>query len=67
MSHWTGKGWSSISTGWSGATPPTMKRSLPMTVCFWMTTIVVATPPGGGSVGPDVGPVGPPVASVGPI
>jgi hypothetical protein len=43
-----------------------MKRSLPMTVCFWMTTMVVATPPGGGSVGPDVGPVGPPVASVGP-
>jgi hypothetical protein len=29
--------------------------------------MVVATPPGGGSVGPDVGPVGPPVASVGPI
>jgi hypothetical protein len=28
--------------------------------------MVVATPPGGGSVGPDVGPVGPPVASVGP-
>ena len=40
-----------------------MKRSLPMTVCFWMTTRVVATPPGGGSVGP---PVGPPVGLVGP-
>ena len=49
--------------GWSGATPPTMKTSLPGVVTHSIATIVGAIPPGPGPlVGPVVGPpVGPEV------